>query len=343
LTDNQTVSAVVVGFSDPEATRHAVESLLGQSDVPIEILVLDNHPAAPTAAAMSGWPDDPRVRLLHSGSNLGYTRACNKAAHEARGEWLFFLNPDAHADPGCLRTMLQAADDMTGVVGAQVLLPDGRTNAGDNPLHISGLAWSGGLGEPREHGAPRTVATVSGAALLARTRVFRELGGMCDRFFLYQDDVDLCWRMRLASWRVLFCPEAIAWHDYEFERGERKWYWLERNRLWSVLSNYSVLSLLLLGPLLLGTEMAVAALALRQGWGASLLRAWGSTIRSLPELLRWRRSVQRTRRVPDSELVALMTARFEPALLKSPAALRVAPLMEIYRRAVLRVLRATGR
>ena len=67
---------------------------------------------------------------------------------------------------------------------------------------------------------------------------FRDAGGMCERLFMYEDDVDLCWRMRLAGWEVVFRPEAVVWHEYEFDRGTRKWYRLERNRLWAVLSNY---------------------------------------------------------------------------------------------------------
>jgi GT2 family glycosyltransferase len=339
---SDTISAVIVGFSDPADVRRAVESLLRQSVPPIEVLVLDNAPDGTTAAAMRDWEFDSRVRLVHSAGNIGYTAACNAAAVEARGEWLFFLNPDARADSACLGTLIAAAEGRSGVLGAQVLLPDGRTNAGDNPLHITGIAWSGRFGQRREHGTPRRVGSVSGAALLARAQAFREIGGMCGRFFMYEDDVDLCWRMQLAGWEVVFCPEAIVWHAYEFDKGARKWYLLERNRLWAVLSNYSALSLLLLSPLLAGTEVIVAARAVRDGWGRELVRAWASTLMALPELVRWRRAVQRTRLVGDGELLALMCGRFETALLDSAVVAAVNPAVGLYRGAVRGILRATG-
>jgi GT2 family glycosyltransferase len=339
----ETVSAVVVSFSDPVGARLAVESLLSQSGPPIEILVVDNAPDARMTAAMAVWAGDSRVRLVHSGENLGYTLACNRAAAEARGDWLFFLNPDARADPDCLGTMLRAATPAAGVLGAQVLLPDGRTNAGDNPIHITGIAWAGRYGEPAEHGPARRVAAVSGAALLARAGVFRDLGGMCERFFMYQDDVDLCWRMRLAGWDVVFCPDATVWHEYEFEKGAWKWYLLERNRLWSVVSNYSGRTLLLLSPLLVCTELVIAARATREGWIRELLRAWGSTLAALPELLRWRLRVQRRRRVSDGELLELMCGRFETALLASGVSAAVNPLMVGYRRVLIMLLRSFER
>ena len=170
-----TVSAIIVSFSDPDATRGAVESLLAQSHPPIEMLVVDNHPDARTASAMSAWQPDARVRLVHYGENLGYTAGCNVAAAQARGEWLFFLNPDARADPACLTTLLDAVDSRCGVAGAQVLLPDSRTNAGDNPVHITGIAWSGRFGEPREYGPPARgrIGLGSGAARSRRRRFER--------------------------------------------------------------------------------------------------------------------------------------------------------------------------
>jgi GT2 family glycosyltransferase len=338
-----TVSAIVVSFSDPEATRRAVDSLLAQSHPPTEVLVADNHPDARTADAMRAWQPDARVRLVHSGKNLGYTGGCNVAAAQARGEWLLFLNPDARADPSCLATLIDAVDSRCGVAGAQVLLPDSRTNAGDNPVHITGIAWSGRFGEPREYGPPREVGSVSGAALLARAQAFREAGGMCERLFMYEDDVDLCWRVRLTGWTVMFCPDAVVWHEYEFDKGTMKWFWLERNRLWTVLSNYSALTLVLLAPLLLGTELMVATQAIRGGWTHRLLRAWGSVTLGLPDLIRWRRGVQRGRQVGDREIMERMSGRVQTSLLESPLTLRVNPLLAAYRRIVLAVLEVAGR
>jgi GT2 family glycosyltransferase len=334
-----TVSAVVVSFSDAAATRRAIESLLGQTRPPIEVLLVDNHPKGHTAAAFPAWRFDDRVRLLHSRENIGYTRACNLAAVQARGDWLFFLNPDARAETDCLEALLAAADTRTGLVGAQILLPDGRTNAGSNPLHISGLAWAGRFGEPVERGRPRRVAAVSGAGALARTQAYRALGGLCEPFFMYYDDTDLCWRMCLAGWDVVFCPAATVWHDYTFDKGPAKWCWLERNRLWAVLSNYSLDALLLFSPLLVGGELVVAARALRGGWLSGLVRAWASIARQRGALRGWRRQVQSTRRVSDAHLIELMTGTFDTPLFRSGLVIRLNGLVELYRRIVLAILR----
>src|SRR5205807_9143477 len=117
---------------------------------------------------------------------------------------------------------------------------------------------------------------VSGACCLIRRDAFTRLGGFVDSFFLYYDDADLGWRARIAGLRVVYCPEATVCHHYEFARRGRKWFYLERNRLFSVLANYEMRTLLLLAPLLLAAELGLLAVAALQGWLGHKLRAYGS-------------------------------------------------------------------
>ncbi|MEA2394414.1 MAG: hypothetical protein QOJ82_2305 [Solirubrobacteraceae bacterium] len=332
------VSAIVVSYAEPAATRAAVQSLLAQTHAPDQIVVVDNHPDAPARAALDGLD----VELVRPERNLGFAPAVNLAARAARGEWLLCLNPDAVAAPDCVERLLEAgAPPDVGVVGAQVLLPDGETvNAGANPLHISGLSWSGRYLEPREDGPPRDALVVSGAALMIRAEAFRALGGFPPGFFLYHEDVDIGWRARAAGWRVRFCPRATVRHDYVFTKGADKWFWLERNRLWTVLTGYEARTLVLLAPLLAATEAAILLFALRGGWLGSKLRAYAALARSAPALVRWRRFVQGSRRVPDRELLDDFAGEIATPLLQHPLLGVVNPWLERYRRLVLRSLRS---
>src|ERR1700754_3547660 len=107
------VTAVIVSYSEPHATRATIASLLAQEAPPVEVVVVDNHPDAPLAEVVGTPPE--RVRLLAPEGNVGYVRACNRAASTARGEWILFLNPDATADPGCLRVLRTAAAEADDV------------------------------------------------------------------------------------------------------------------------------------------------------------------------------------------------------------------------------------
>jgi GT2 family glycosyltransferase len=326
------VSAVIVSYSDPSATRAAVASLRAQTVAPLEVLVVDNHPAAPARAALA----DLDVTVVTPDRNLGFAGAVDLAAARARGAWLLLLNPDAVAEPDCLARLLEAAGRGVAIVGAQVLLSDGeRVNAGDNPVHLTGLSWSGRYLEPREDGSARDVACVSGAAMLVRAAAFRDLGGFPPGFFVYHEDVDLAWRARAAGWRVRFCPAARVRHDYDFDKGAAKWFWLERNRLWTVLTNYEAGTLVRLAPLLVAAEAAILVSAWRGGWLGAKLRAYAALARALPSLLRWRERVQRGRTVPDAVLVRALTARIETPVLDGPLVRAANPWMERYGRVAL--------
>jgi GT2 family glycosyltransferase len=205
-------------------------------------------------------------------------------------------------------------------------------------VHVTGLSWSGRYQEPAEHGPARDAAAVSGAALMARAGPFRALGGHCPSFFLYVDDTDLAWRAHLAGWRVVFVPEATVSHDYEFDKGARKWQYLEHNRQWMVLSNYSARTLLVLAPMLLATEVGIALQARRDGWWPQKVAAWRQLVSGRHELARWRRRVQAQRTVGDREIVELMSGEMRTPAVQSAMLERVNPAMERYRQIAMRLI-----
>jgi GT2 family glycosyltransferase len=331
---------VVVSFADADACARALRSLVDQSLAPVELLVVDNDPRGAVVSALERSALCPKPRVLHSGLNIGYTGAANLAAREARGEWLFFLNPDAVAANDCLERLLGAVDDAdVAIVGAQVLLPDGRVNAGENPINIAGISWSGRFGEPREHAPARDTAAVSGAAMLVRRQAFLDIGGLCPHFFMYVDDTDLAWRMRLSGRRVRYCPEAVVVHDYEFEKGAHKWFYLERNRTWALASNLRIRTLVLLAPVLLATEALLLGRATREGWLAQKARAWASLVGQAPQLIGWRRSVQITRNVSDYRVLGLFSAGFETRLIDASLPSWVNACLDRYRSVVLWLLK----
>jgi GT2 family glycosyltransferase len=308
---------VIVSYdTEPEEIRAAVDSLLAQTRAPAEILIVDNGAGGLLAKQLRGYA--PEVRTIASGSNLGYNAAVNLAVANSSCDYLLCLNPDARAEADCTEQLAKVADSdaRVALVGAQILLEDGVTrNAGANPLHPTGISPSGGYGEPREHGGPRDVAVVSGACCLIRRASFLALGGHVDELFLYYDDVDLAWRARIAGMRVVYCPAALVRHGYEFARRGRKWFFLERNRVFSVLANYEARTLILLSPLLAVSEIGLLAVAARGGWLKLKLSSYGSLLALRGRLLAQRRLVAASRRCADVELLDLFDDRLDSALL----------------------------
>lgn len=338
------VTVIIVAFADPAACLRAAQSALAQTEPCLELLVVDNDPRGEAATVLAQDPRTARARVIHPGENLGYVRAVNFAAEQARGDWLFLLNPDAVAQDDCLERLLGAVDAPdVALVGAQVLLADGRTNAGDNPINIVGISWAGGLGGEREYGDPRDVTAVSGAAMLVRRDAFLALGGLCPWFFMYFDDADLAWRARMGGLRVRFCPRAVVVHDYEFQKGSHKWFYLERNRHWALLSNLRPLTLLLLSPLLLVTEMAITKHAISQDWLTEKVNAWLSLLRDWRGLIRWRRSVQIARNVSDYRVLVGFRGAIDATMLDNRVPAWANRGLDAYRRVLLSALAASAR
>jgi GT2 family glycosyltransferase len=172
-----------------------------------------------------------------------------------------------------------------------------------------------------------------------RADEFRSLGGFREELFLYHEDVELGWRAQMQGRRVVLDPGADVYHDYDFERNDRKRYFMERNRLAFLLLAFSTRTLLVLAPLLVATELAMCALALRQGWLRQKLAGWVWFVRNLRVLLRGRRENQAARTLGDRELVRLLTPTIHPGVITVPALLRlVNPLLRLYWRVALRLI-----
>jgi GT2 family glycosyltransferase len=283
--------------------------------------------------------------MLHE-DNVGYAPACNRGAAVAGGEWLFFLNPDAVAEPGCLEMLLEVAAEQPDarVVTPQVLMADGQTvNAGENRIHLTGVTWCGRLGEAAEDGPPRPVFVTTGAAMLVRADHYRRLDGYCDEFFLYYEDPDLCWRTWIVGAEVWFVPRARVRHHYSWGEGTGKWFHLERNRMLSVLTNYRLSTLLVLAPLLLGTEAALLAVSQSEGWRPEKLRAWASVWGMRGWMRERRRKLAPMRRRPDAAFIGRFQATVDTDQVESGIARRVAPLLRLYRAAAVALVRRLGR
>ncbi|MES1247549.1 MAG: glycosyltransferase family 2 protein [Actinomycetota bacterium] len=323
------VCAVVVTYDeDPAVVRAAIDSLRAQTRQPDEILLVDNKPGA----ALPPLEDAPEVRVIAPDRNLGYPNAINFAVEHTDATYVLTLNPDAQAEPECLERLL-AAD--AAIAGAQIVSQDGETTqAGDNPLHPTGISPARGYGRPREHGPARDALVVSGACTLFDRETFVGLGGFMRSFFLYYDDADIGWRARLAGERVVYCPEAVVRHGYEFGRRERKMFLLERNRLIALLSNYEARTLAVLTPLLLATEVGVTLLAALQGWLPEKLQAYASVWSLRREVRRHRRHVQSLRQVRDHDLRPLFATRLESPFIPRPASRLLGAVTSAYLRLV---------
>jgi GT2 family glycosyltransferase len=337
------VSAVIVTFKEIELTLAAIASLKAQT-VPVhEIIVVDNDPEHSAREPIG--VAHPDVKLLNA-DNVGYAPACNFGATIAGGTHLFFLNPDAAADPDCLERLLEvdAAHPHAGIVTPQILFPDrARINAGENQIHLTGVAWCGRYEDPPEDAPARDVLITTGAAMLVRADLYRRLDGYCDDFFLFYEDPDICLRTWLVGEEVWYVPRAVVTHHYTFGTNPKKWFYLERHRLLSLLSTLQVTTLLVLAPMLVATELALMLVAHREGWLKEKLAAYRS-VWAARGWIRARRSKFATMRLRrDADIIGRFSPVVDSPQVESDVARRVEPVLRLYHRVAVLLIRAIGR
>ncbi|MBS1860500.1 MAG: glycosyltransferase family 2 protein [Actinobacteria bacterium] len=320
------VSVLIVAWSSAEELRRTLPPLLAELREGDELIVVDNDSPGDDAAVVEELA--PQAKLVRMGRNGGFAGGVNVGATAATGDLLVILNPDAMPLPGWGEAIRRPWLEGRGWSAWQGLVAgeDATTiNSARNPIHFTGIVWSGMHDEPIEKApGPCEVTSLSGACLAVPLEVWRRFGGFAPRFFMYHEDVDLALRLRLAGETPGLEPTAVVAHDYEFTASaQNKWRWLERNRLAALVRVYPGALLLLLAPALLATEIALIAASVAGGWGGQKLRANAEFVAWLPRLLRERREIQRTRAVSAGAFAAALTPDLDSPFI--PAVVRSAP------------------
>ncbi|MHB1209307.1 MAG: glycosyltransferase family 2 protein [Acidimicrobiales bacterium] len=214
------VAAIVVDYHAGDALGTCIDSLYdnGVSN----IVVVENGTQGSTTPSLGHH----RVTLVEPRMNLGYGRGVNRgAARTGEVEFLLVSNPDVIIHEGAIGAMIGYLDAHidVAIVGPQVLRPDGTVYPSQRVFPNFWLAGLHALLEPlwpgnpatRRYRAPRPdggVDWVSGACFLIRRSVFEQVGGFDERYFMFAEDMALCWQVRAHGFRVGTTPEAVVTH-----------------------------------------------------------------------------------------------------------------------------------
>jgi len=194
-----------------------------------ECVVLDNDSRDGTPEFVEH--EAPWARLIRTGANLGYAKAVNRGIAATTGAFVLVLNPDCVWHPGAIHALAAwlAAHGRCGVAAPRILNPDGSLEYSAraypdpftflfNRYSLLSRLWPGNPWTRRyllldwDHASPRSVDWVSGAAMLARRAAIDTVGAMDEAFFMFNEDVDWCRRMKLAGLGVVYVPDAVVVH-----------------------------------------------------------------------------------------------------------------------------------
>ncbi len=206
---------MVVSWNAAPYLAVCLEALRGEV---ARTVVVDNasHDGSVCLAAATG------AEIINSGSNLGFGRAANRGVAATTAPYVLLLNPDAEVRPGAVAGMVAVLDDdpEVGVVGPRIVTRDGTTYPSARAFPSLGAAFGHGflgLVRPRNRWSeaylrPDRPDWVAGTAMLLRRSAFEAVGGFDEDYFMYVEDVDFCWRLGLAGWRVAVAETAVVSH-----------------------------------------------------------------------------------------------------------------------------------
>ncbi len=266
------LSVIVLSWNTRELLKNCLRSVLSKSGgLAFEVLVVDN--ASEDGSREMVETAFPSVQLIANPDNIGFGAGNNSALPRARGRYILFLNSDTIVTEGALNAMVAYADESpdVGILGPKLLNEDGslQYSCRRYPNLGAGFFRSTPLGRlfPKnrfatdylmadwDHATPRDVDWVSGAALMIRRALIDQIGAFDVEYYMYCEDVDLCWRANHASlagadcngrgsgneigrcWRVAYYPDAVIHHligkssdqaptrmTYEFHRSQYLFY-----------------------------------------------------------------------------------------------------------------------
>jgi GT2 family glycosyltransferase len=230
------VSIIIVSWNTKKLLSECLDSISAYSDgYSIETMVVDNHSTDGTLDLLR--VQYPQVRVVVNDDNIGFARANNQGVGLTAGEYVLLLNSDAMLTPGALRSLMELAQShpKAGMVGARLAYPNDRFQASHSPiptlrqefLILSGLGRvfygsSYPSAGPEEEKGPQKVGYVEGACMLAARKAYLDVCGLDEGYFMYAEDVDICFAMQKKGWEVWYQPVAKIIHVGSASSKDRK-------------------------------------------------------------------------------------------------------------------------
>ena len=219
------ISIIIVSWNTARLLENCLASILANPPTsPLETWVVDNASTDDSPGLVR--ERFPQVRLVENRDNVGFARANNQAIQRCTGKYILLLNPDTLVKPGALQALVDFLDTHpeAGAVGARLLNPDGSLQISSHPrptlsrelwrlFHLDAfLPYAEYTPTKWETNQPQEVDVLMGACLLLRKEVLDQVGFLDEDYFIYSEEVDLCYRIQRAGWSIYWVPQAEVVH-----------------------------------------------------------------------------------------------------------------------------------
>jgi GT2 family glycosyltransferase len=308
------IAVLILFYNDEANVSDALGSISRQSYPDYKVICIDNASTDGTIDVIRALY--PETDIVTNEINLGYAGAYRQMLRRVFMEDFdaaVLINSDVIVDTDWLSELVRSAyaDESIAIAQPKIFLWDNKgnnlANTFGNKIHFLGFGFCGHyrqIDDP-SYAEDLDIASASGACMLIKKNAYLDIGELDDKFFAYVEDQDLSWRAKMKGYRIILSAKSIIWHKYVFHETRRnpyKFYLIERNRLYFILKNYSLKTMLLLFPAFLVMECGVILHSVTQGYFRAKMAGYFVFIRNFRPLLAGRRDIQRKRRLSDKML-----------------------------------------
>ncbi len=301
------VSIIILNYNAGELLTDCIESIFKTNYDNFEVILVDN---ASTDTSYKRCKEKfNKIHLIENKKNLGYCEGNNVGIREAKGQYVAILNPDTKVEPNWLDELVSAYKKHgDALYQPKILAFENKIfETAGNMLQIFGFGYPKGRGEldTSQYDEPGKIGYASGACLFTSMKVLNKIGYFDPFLFLYHDDLELGWRAAQSGIQSLYVPTTTIYHlaSYNLKWSEQKFFWLERNRHYCLLTHYSKKTFYKMLPALLVVEIMVFAFYLIKGFGKAKIRAYWEIIKNLKEISKKYSELESKKIVLDKKLI----------------------------------------
>jgi GT2 family glycosyltransferase len=234
------LSIVIVNYNVKNLLKKCLKSIFKyEKEIEFEVIVIDNNSNDHSQSMLKR--DFPQVKLIENKRNLGFSKACNQGIKESRGRYILLLNPDTELTPGGFKKMIEFMDSRpeVGICGPKMMDQQGNLqfSCRSFPSYLTAISSSQSilhkifpenflsqkyLLKEKNHSQIMEVDWVSGSCLLTKREMLEKIGLLDERFYMYVEDVDLCYRAKKSGFSVFYFPQVLVIHHIGKSTQKRK-------------------------------------------------------------------------------------------------------------------------
>jgi len=302
------VSIIILNYNAGQILLDCFESVIKTNYDNFEIIIVDN--ASEDKSYRKCKEKFERTRIIENGKNLGYCEGNNIGIREAKGDYIVILNPDTIVESNCIEELISAYSKFgEGLYQPKILSLNEKQvlQSTGNMLHIFGFGFAKDKGKNDNlvEIDIEKIGYASGTCLFTSKKVLDKIGLLDSFLFLYHDDLDLGWRAAQLGINSFYVPNSIIYHaeSYALKWSAKKFYWLERNRKYCLLTHYSKKTYAKILPSLLLVDFFVWFFYLSKGFVGSKIKADLDILRNKKSIEKKYQELESKKIVPDEELV----------------------------------------